>query len=314
RAVNDKSIHDLMPLPLRAEVAEHGFLGDIAVIATRADDLSRAELAHNLGLPEDTPAPVLAAKRREYIQTTMSAAFFRGISKQLWPVNREDDADSSAGAQRFDLPVFVVSAVDYTKLVGVRHNDGESSGLFASPEETDVPALAALIQRRALARTHIAPAATANGGVAGAVTGRTTGARLLAHRKKSERDAEGGDADKEEGGAGPSAPALKPWSRKPWSNSAHHKSQLAPQSVLPAGRAGGSYTAPTPMHLQVKRPSPSKKGSPPLPGVSRGTPGRPGSRPNLARALDTVPPSRPAGRSGPAFMPPPNSIIDLTDD
>jgi hypothetical protein len=194
RALNDKSIHALMPLSLRTALAERGTLGDIAIVATRADDFSRAELARNLGLPEQTVASELAAERRRFLQRSISAAFFRDLPAHVLPVNKREAAAAKAIADEvakaaadlaraasvttgtvlapvtitdvtavaaaataaasrapFELGVFVTSSTDYQQLIGVRDTDGDPSGLFvfAHPDQTDLPALAALLELRA---------------------------------------------------------------------------------------------------------------------------------------------------------------------
>jgi hypothetical protein len=194
RALNDKSIHALMPLSLRTALAERGTLGDIAIVATRADDFSRAELARNLGLPEQTVASELAAERRRFLQRSISAAFFRDLPAHVLPVNKREAAAAKAIADEvakaaadlaraasvttgtvlapvtitdvtavaaaataaasrapFELGVFVTSSTDYQQLIGVRDADGDPSGLFvfAHPDQTDLPALAALLELRA---------------------------------------------------------------------------------------------------------------------------------------------------------------------
>jgi hypothetical protein len=224
RALNDKSIHALMPLSLRTALAERGTLGDIAIVATRADDFSRAELARNLGLPEQTVASELAAERRRFLQRSISAAFFRDLPAHVLPVNKQEaaaakamaaeaveaaiedaraatvtalapvtiaDATSveaaeaaAAAASRapFELGVFVTSSTDYQRLIGVRDTEGDPSGhfVFAHPDQTDLPALAALLELRA----HQA-AADALALRAGVARAQHAGALLLESMRKA---------------------------------------------------------------------------------------------------------------------------------
>ena len=264
RALNDKSIHELMPLPLRAELAEYGRLGDVAIIATRADEVARAELAHNLGLPVDTPAVELVAKRREFIQREMVDGWFRGVAARHRPVNRGIAAlggaahdgdghssgdglqavlpsasgeDGASGAhEAFDLAVFVASSTEFQAMTGVAEH--ERTGLFANVDETDIPSLAALIRRRAH-MTQLRLRASEYTIAAGAsLPEEKTGARLLRHLKAT--DAEAATTD----GAPAAEPSAQPSPRPAGDHSPHLP---LVERAAPVEAAGGAPAAISPV-------------------------------------------------------------------
>lgn len=132
RAVNDKTIQDLLPLGLRNHLTQHGVCGQLVHIATQADVCVRSEIITNLKLPSSTSLQGAAEARSHYTKRLLTANFYHGIDRKSLPIN---NADSN-----FGLPCFTVSAVDYQKVVGLRKGDG-AARVFRSIEGTQIPSL-----------------------------------------------------------------------------------------------------------------------------------------------------------------------------
>jgi hypothetical protein len=173
RAVNDKTVKDLLSAGLRAELLARGRPGSLAFVATHTDVLVRSEVVENLGLDPAAGLLECALARSAFTKRRVREDFLRGLEPDALPdapstaaaaaaaaaaaVSAADpageDAPAAGPAQRarWALPVFTVSAVDFQKLAGVRVGDGPPA-VFAEEEATEVPALRRLARETAAAR------------------------------------------------------------------------------------------------------------------------------------------------------------------
>lgn len=103
---------------------------------------------------------------------------------------RQDDAETTAASAllppaltRFDFPVFTVSSLEFGKLSGLRSSDGEAR-VFSTVEETEIPALRAMLRLLPLSRAAAAAA------VRRAVRGIPERTRAAMAREAAEAEAE----------------------------------------------------------------------------------------------------------------------------
>jgi len=133
RAVNEKTIKDMMPAQLRRQVVRTGATGSLCVIATQSDDAVASELISNLALPENASKLDTILARNKFVKDRLEKDFFAGTGKV-------PKAPSARKPQRFQLKTFTASATEFQKLSKVRNDDGAAQ-TFTDVAQTDVPAL-----------------------------------------------------------------------------------------------------------------------------------------------------------------------------
>jgi hypothetical protein len=83
RAVNDKTVKDMMPPAFKQALVERGVLGSLVFIATQTDIIVRSEVAENLNLAPDVSVLECAHRRNDYFRSKLAADFKRGINRSL---------------------------------------------------------------------------------------------------------------------------------------------------------------------------------------------------------------------------------------
>jgi len=83
RAVNDKTVKDMMPPAFKQALVEKGVLGSLVFIATQTDVIVRSEVAENLNLAPDVSVLECAHGRNDYFRSKLAADFKRGINSNL---------------------------------------------------------------------------------------------------------------------------------------------------------------------------------------------------------------------------------------
>jgi len=126
-----------------------GQYGQVLFIATQSDVLVPSELADNLGMSRDTPVARLAAARNAFTRKRIQADFIEGLAEMAAAAGDRVDRDELR--QKYSLPVFTVSAVDYQILTGARTADGEPA-VWSEPERTEMPALQRFVREATLRR------------------------------------------------------------------------------------------------------------------------------------------------------------------
>ena len=86
RAVNDKTVKDMMPPAFKQALVEKGVLGSLVFIATQTDVIVRSEVAENLNLAPDVSVLECAHGRNDYFRSKLAADFKRGINRSLLPL------------------------------------------------------------------------------------------------------------------------------------------------------------------------------------------------------------------------------------
>ena len=86
RAVNDKTVKDMMPPAFKQALVERGVLGSLVFIATQTDVIVRSEVAENLNLAPDVSVLECAHGRNDYFRSKLAADFKRGINRSLLPL------------------------------------------------------------------------------------------------------------------------------------------------------------------------------------------------------------------------------------
>jgi len=89
RAVNDKTVKDMMPPSLKQVLVEQGVLGSLVFVATQSDIIVRSEVAENLNLGPDVSVHECAHRRNAYFRTKLAADFKRGINLDLVPTQQQ---------------------------------------------------------------------------------------------------------------------------------------------------------------------------------------------------------------------------------
>lgn len=136
RAVNDKTIKDLLPLAFREHLVDNGVCGQVVHIATQTDVCVRSEIVTNLKLEEESTLAECVEARSKYSKQALTTAFYEGVDLAMLPTNNPDC--------RFALPCIAASAVDFQKLAGIRTADGAPK-VFTNIESTELPALRRVI-------------------------------------------------------------------------------------------------------------------------------------------------------------------------
>ena len=112
----------------RRQLLMDGQYGQIVFVATQSDDMHASELRDNLGLdlPKDMPLrerrSKCAAARNEYTRARILSDFHEGVLEMSRAAGEEVDVESVR--DKYHLPVFCVSSVDFQKLAGLRRGDG----------------------------------------------------------------------------------------------------------------------------------------------------------------------------------------------
>ncbi len=73
RAVNDKTVKDMMPPAFKQALVERGVLGSLVFIATQTDVIVRSEVAENLNLAPDVSVLECAHGRNDYFRRVLRA-------------------------------------------------------------------------------------------------------------------------------------------------------------------------------------------------------------------------------------------------
>jgi len=79
RAVNDKTVKDMMPPNFKQALVDRGVLGSLVFIATHTDVLVQSEIIENLKLPPETSLLECAFERTNYFRNKTAADFARGV-------------------------------------------------------------------------------------------------------------------------------------------------------------------------------------------------------------------------------------------
>ena len=138
RAINDKTIKEWLPLSLRQWMACNGKMGQLAYAVSQSDVLTRSEIVKNLSLPTTTTITQAAQARNEFTRKRITADFWRGVDQADLPINTA----SKAADEKFDIPVFTCSAIEYQQMARVcQREDGCSAPVFSQEEQTEIPAL-----------------------------------------------------------------------------------------------------------------------------------------------------------------------------
>jgi len=241
RAVNDKTVYDALTLTFRERCARERGVGDVVFVATQTDMLNRAEVIENLGLAQETSLKDVAAARNAFSRTKIDENFYQGVDSALQPINREF-------GQGFEFVVLACSAVDCQKLEGTRSLDGDAR-VWATPAETEVPALRSLLSQQALAKCDAASAAD----VDGAAPRTTTGSVFAETAFETAPDGAARSPHK--------SPRKRPWQGgAPLTPSSAKKKRVVVSAlVAPAGRLTLPAVAPPAVPAKLAAPERKKK-------------------------------------------------------
>ena len=153
RAVNDKTVREALLPVLKERLATQGFYGQLALVATQADQVPKiSELAKNLKLDTETATLLDCALERNASVKRYALADYHSATAAG---GEGDDASAQqhhVGAKAFPeyaFEVFTVSAVDFQKIEGIREGEPQT---FHDAEHTEVPALRKFLHRLAAAK------------------------------------------------------------------------------------------------------------------------------------------------------------------
>ena len=148
RAVNDKTAKDMLNKTFQRQLMMDGKMSDSMVfVATQSDVLSTPEVVRSLGLPESATVLDCARARNRFTAARIQRDFIDGLMEMAERAG--DTVDRASFAQRFKLPTFCVSSMDYQLLSGLRSAADGAASAFADTADTQIPAL----QRHVLAAT-----------------------------------------------------------------------------------------------------------------------------------------------------------------
>jgi len=158
RAVNDRTAKDMLSESFRRQLLMDGQYGQIVFVATQSDDLHASELRDNLGLnlAHDMPLrerrALCAKARNDYTRKRILDDFHEGVLEMSRAAG--EDVDPQIIRERYDLPVFCVSSIDFQKLAGLRRGDG-AAAVWRDAAGTEVPALREFVHERTLKRRRV---------------------------------------------------------------------------------------------------------------------------------------------------------------
>ena len=147
RAVNDKTAKKMLGEAFRRELLMDGQYGEICFIATQSDVLQRSDIKRSLGLDAQTSAKECAAQRNAFTKNAIVKDYYAGLEEMAQ--HAKDKGSGAELRERYKLPVFCVSAVDYQKLSGARLYDG-APNVWDDAEDTEIPSLQRFLHENVL--------------------------------------------------------------------------------------------------------------------------------------------------------------------
>lgn len=113
--------------------------GSVVFVATQSDVLQPHEIRRALNLHQDATVRECAAARNKFTSERVASDFLDGLIEMATAAG--DTVDRGEYAQKFKLPVFTVSSMDFQKISGLRSDEDGGPDVWMNARGTQIPKL-----------------------------------------------------------------------------------------------------------------------------------------------------------------------------